>query len=153
MLYAHIEQERKHKPERPVLVPYKIHQLTTHSDLRGNLCAGEIGKNIPFRPARFFSVYNVPEGTIRGKHAHKKCEQFLVCLSGQVDVTLDNGEERFVHCLDSPNKGLHIPAGIWGEQTYVLPSTILLVLASHIYDPIDYINDYNEYLEFRRKMT
>ena len=51
-------------------------------DLRGALSFGEIGAHLPFVPKRFFAIYDVPGREVRGEHAHRELEQFLICLKG-----------------------------------------------------------------------
>jgi UDP-2-acetamido-3-amino-2,3-dideoxy-glucuronate N-acetyltransferase len=119
-------------------------------DDRGSLSFGEIGNPLPFTPSRFFIVYDVPTGIMRGGHAHKICEQYLISVSGEVEVLLNDGGKITKHLLTSPAQGLHIPAGIWGEQRYLTSSSRLLVLTSHVYDEDDYIRSYDDFCEFRK---
>lgn len=115
-------------------------------DLRGNLIAREVHKDIPFEPKRCFVVYDVPSKEIRGEHAHKKLHQLLICITGSVHCVLDNGKQRQEFNLDQPNIGLYIPPMVWGIQYKYSADAKLLVLASDVYDSADYIRDYNEYL-------
>lgn len=114
-------------------------------DLRGNLVAREVGKGLPFEPVRFFVIINVPTKELRGSHAHKKCHQLLICLRGSVKCLVDDGTNRAEHLLDSPEAALHLAPMTWGSQYHYTNDAILLVLASHPYDPEDYIRDYNEF--------
>lgn len=124
-----------------------VFQLPNIIDLRGNLSVGELEKHFPFTPKRYFLVYNVPSAKVRGEHAHKKCQQFMVCVKGQVSVVADNGEKRQEYLLNQPNIGIYIPPMVWAVQYKYSQDAVLLVLASHTYDPDDYIRDYNKYLE------
>jgi len=125
----------------------KIIKLNIHKDMRGSLMVSEFKKDLPFIPKRIFFVYDVPNKKIRGEHAHKTCEQFLVCIKGKVSALIDNGKERNQVELDSPEKGLYIPAMIWGSQFNYSEDAILLCFASKKYDNSDYIRDYSEYLK------
>ena len=124
-----------------------IFKLEIINDLRGNLSFGEWNQHFPFKPLRYFLVYNVPSAKVRGEHAHKKCQQFLVCLKGQVSVVADDGKKRQEFLLDRLNIGLYIPPMVWAVQYKYSKDAILLVLASLTYDSEDYIRDYNKYLE------
>ncbi|MDE1326597.1 FdtA/QdtA family cupin domain-containing protein [Vibrio aestuarianus] len=115
-------------------------------DLRGNLTVGEFGKNIPFVPKRFFSVFGVPNKEVRGEHAHKECEQFLLCLKGSCHVVVDDGNQRQEFILDEPNKGIYLPSMVWGVQYKYSVDAVLMVFASDHYDSDDYIRDYSEFL-------
>ena len=127
-----------------------LSSLKTFTDDRGTLSFAEIGNGLPFTPHRYFLVYNVPAGTTRGGHAHRRCEQFLVAVHGSVAVSVDDGESRTEHLLERPDQGLHIPAGIWGEQRYLSDDACLLVLASEPYDVEEYLADYSEFIAFRK---
>ncbi len=114
-------------------------------DLRGNLSVGEIEKNLPFAPQRYFVVSGVPNREVRGEHAHKTLHQFLVCLQGDYSLVVDDGREREELLLNSPALGIHVAPLVWGIQYKFSRDAILLVLASAKYDPTDYIRDYDEF--------
>jgi dTDP-4-dehydrorhamnose 3,5-epimerase-like enzyme len=119
--------------------------------MRGDLSVGEFGRDIPFAVSRYFTVFNVPSSDVRGEHAHRECQQFLVCLNGSVSVVVDDGHQRAEYTLDQPNLGLLIPNMVWGTQYKYSADAVLLVLASHPYDPDDYIRDFDQFLaEVRR---
>lgn len=121
-------------------------QLTQAVDLRGSLAAGDVGRHVPFQPQRFFTVFDVPSEEVRGAHAHRACEQFLVCLSGSVHAIVDDGRSREEYLLDSPSRGLYMPPLTWGTQYRYSPDAVLLVLASLPYDNSDYIRDYDDFI-------
>ena len=60
-------------------------------DPRGNLTVAEQQHEVPFNVSRVYWTYDVPSGESRGGHAHKKCEEMIVAVSGSFDVTVDNG--------------------------------------------------------------
>lgn len=114
-------------------------------DLRGSLCARELGRGLPFTPKRYFVVFEVPSKEVRGEHAHRELEQLLVCLRGSLAVVVDDGTQRQELILDSPELGLYVPPMIWGTQYKYTPDAVLLVLASEGYQPDDYIRDYDQF--------
>ena len=122
-----------------------IIELPKIVDPRGNLTFVEGGNHIPFDIKRVFYLYNVPSGEDRGAHAHKELHQFLVCLSGSFDVTIDDGQSRSTVSLSQPWKGLHIPPMIWAAEINFGPGSVCLVMASDVYDESDYIRDYSEF--------
>lgn len=125
----------------------KLQRLNEVRDLRGNLTAAEIGKDVPFEVKRYFVVYDVPSLEVRGEHAHRHCQQFLVALKGKVHVLVDDGNQREEFILDSPNFGLYMPEMTWGVQYKYSSNAILMVLASEPYDADDYIRNYEEFVE------
>ncbi len=123
-----------------------IYRFPWLKDLRGDLTVGEFENGFPFRPKRYFIVSGVPSGEIRGEHAHKQCHQFLICAYGQCSVTVDDGTERREIVLDHPSTGVYVPPMIWGRQWQYSDDAALLVFASEVYDPNDYIREYSAFL-------
>jgi acetyltransferase-like isoleucine patch superfamily enzyme len=125
----------------------KLYRLPRHQDLRGSLSVGEFGRDLPFDPKRYFLVFDVPSAETRGEHAHRRCDQFLICVSGRCAVVADDGEQRQEFVLDAPNTGLLLPAMTWGTQYKYSADAVLLVFASEHYDASDYVRDYGEFLD------
>jgi len=134
--------------ETPKVKGVRLFRLQNVRDLRGDLSAIEWEKQLPFTPKRAFFVYNVTNSSVRGEHAHKICHQFLLCVHGTVSVVVDDGNYREEFRLNEPHIGIYIPPGVWGIQYKSSSDAVLFVLASHEYDPDDYIRDYNEYLTY-----
>lgn len=124
----------------------RVIELPKISDPRGNLTFIEGDRHVPFEIKRVFYLYDVPTGEDRGAHAHKELHQFLVCLAGSFDVSIDDGiVSKTVH-LNRPWKGLHIPPMIWASEVNFDPGSVCLVLASAPYMESDYYRDYEQYL-------
>jgi acetyltransferase-like isoleucine patch superfamily enzyme len=120
--------------------------IKTVHDLRGSLTVTEFGRDLPFVPQRVFFVYGVNSRDVRGEHAHRTCQQFLLCIAGSVRVIVDDGHERREYFLDSPARGLQMPAMTWGTQYDYSPDAVLVVFASQPYDETDYIRSYDEFI-------
>jgi len=123
-----------------------LHRLLRIDDIRGNLSVGEFTRQVPFTPARYFTIFDVPGTRVRGEHALRSCEQFLVSLRGSCAIVVDDGKHRQEILLGGPDYGLHIPPMTWTTLYKFSADAILLVLASTFYDPADYIRDYQSYL-------
>ena len=109
---------------------------------------GEFGFDegrIPFLPRRYFAVYDVPGGRVRGEHAHKECEQFLLCLSGSLSVVADNGRQR-EPSIGEPRNGIVSRPNDVHYVVRLLAGRRVVVFASHAYDPNDYIRDYDQFV-------
>lgn len=115
--------------------------LTRHADERGLLAVIDESAGLPFRPVRVFLVTDVPVGIVRGEHAHARLQEVLIASSGSVTIELDDGIQRATVVLDHPTVGLHVPPRVWSVQRDFSPGAVLVVLASHAYDPADYIRD------------
>ena len=115
-------------------------------DRRGNLSVIEEFKNIPFKIARTYWIYDVPGGEVRGGHAYKENQEFIVALSGSFDVVLDDGTVKKTFHLNRSYYGLYVPKGYWREMNNFSTNSLALVLASTAYDANDYIYDYKQFL-------
>ncbi|MDB6080405.1 MAG: hypothetical protein JWO82_4152 [Akkermansiaceae bacterium] len=113
----------------------------------GVLCAYESGKEVPFVMQRVFTV-SAPAGNARGDHAHRQCTQLLVCVSGKIRVSCDNGHSVKEYLLDNMGAGLLVPPGVWARQEYLRDGAVLMVLCDRGYEAEDYIRDYGEFKEF-----
>lgn len=125
--------------------------LRLADDMRGALVAGEAPGQLPFQVSRFFTVFDVPGPEVRGEHAHYECHQLLVAVAGSLEVICDDGNQSRTYTLSRPDVALHIPPLVWGVQHQYSSDAVLLVLASHGYDPADYIRDYDEFRRIVRE--
>lgn len=133
--------ERRELPGGAGLIP-----LVTHVDLRGSLAVAEAMEHVPFVPRRAFFVSEVPGREVRGEHAHRRCQQFLICAHGSLAVIVDDGHQRKEVVLDTPSLGLYLPPMVWSVQYRFSKDAALAVLASDPYDASDYVRDYEEFL-------
>jgi acetyltransferase-like isoleucine patch superfamily enzyme/dTDP-4-dehydrorhamnose 3,5-epimerase-like enzyme len=136
--------------EESLVAGVRLIRLHHVEDMRGDLCVAEWQRDLPFVPRRVFMVYNVPNARVRGEHAHKTCQQFLVCVRGSLAIVVDDGSNREEYVLEQPWVGLYLPPKVWGIQYKYSQDAILMVFASHEYDPADYIRDYGEFLKLVR---
>jgi len=102
--------------------------------------------NIPFVVKRVFSVVNAQGGSKRGQHAHKKCNQLICCVAGEINLRCDDGNTQIETLLNPSNEAVLVPGGVWAEQDYVKDNSVIIVFCDQPYDEKDYIRDYNEYL-------
>jgi acetyltransferase-like isoleucine patch superfamily enzyme/dTDP-4-dehydrorhamnose 3,5-epimerase-like enzyme len=125
--------------------------LKRFRDLRGEIVPIEFNSELPFYPKRQFFVFAVPSYRVRGEHAHKQCKQFMIVIHGELHVVVDNGNDSCEVRLSSPDVGLFVPAGIWAIQYKFSSDALLAVYASDLYDPADYIRNYDEFKKYIAK--
>lgn len=118
-----------------------------YEDTNGMLCVYEGGQQVPFDIRRVFTV-SARAGDTRGDHAHKQCTQLLICVSGKIRVSCDNGSAVTVHILDNMGAGLLVPPGIWAREEYITDGAVLMVLCDRGYEAEDYLRDYNDFKTF-----
>jgi dTDP-4-dehydrorhamnose 3,5-epimerase-like enzyme len=128
--------------------------VVTHQsyvDHRGALCPIELSRVLSFPLVRLFWVSRVPAGQERGGHAHKQCSQYLICVEGQVTVSVHDGNRMSEFHL-GPGQALLVPPAIWASERYG-EGAILLVLCDRPYEKEDYIADMDVFLTYRRELT
>lgn len=119
----------------------QIIKLTAVHDARGLLTALQHPGHLPFVPVRVFIVTESPAGTERGGHAHRTCHQVLIATAGTIIVEYDDETGTRIATLSGATEGLHIPPLVWAKQMYATDGASLVVLASHVYDESDYVDD------------
>ena len=127
----------------------KFFNTRTMVEPDGNLVPIESNYDVPFPIKRVFYVYGVKDQNDRGKHAHYKTKQVLICVHGKVEVLVDDGKKQQKYLLESPQQVLYIPEMIWDEQVYLTEDTVLLVFSNTKYNPEDYIDDFNEFKKLK----
>lgn len=124
----------------------KFVNLPKIEDPRGNLSFIEEENHIPFSIQRTYWIYDVPGGQVRGGHAFKVQQEFIVAISGSFDVIINNGKEQKTFTLNRSYNGLYVPAGIWRQMENFSTNSLAMVLSSTLFSEDDYIRDYNEFL-------
>jgi len=108
------------------------------TDERGNLFFMEAGKHVPFDIKRVYYMSGIPHGSTRGGHSNPATEHVIIALNGQFTVRLREGKAEKTIVLDNPDQGLYITKGIWHRIENAAQDSIVLVLASTLYDEKDY---------------
>lgn len=117
-----------------------------NEDLRGELVAIDSAFDLPFDIKRIFYISQMDKFE-RGFHAHRKCQQILVPISGSFTLKLDNGNEITEYNLENSNQGVLIPLYHWLVMSNFSENCIILVLCSYKYDETEYIRDYDVFLK------
>src|SRR5688500_7243854 len=125
----------------------RIVELPKIQDARGNLSFIESSRHIPFDIKRVYYLYDVPGGSDRGAHAHKRLHQFIVAMSGSFDVVLDDGKQQQRFHLNRSYNGLYVCPMMWRYLDNFSSGAVCMVLASEFYDETDYFRDYEQFLK------
>jgi dTDP-4-dehydrorhamnose 3,5-epimerase-like enzyme len=127
----------------------KLIYIPVIEDIRGNL--GFIQNDIlPFEFKRIYYLFDVPSNAFRGGHSHIHQHEILIALSGSFEVVLNDGFDKKAFILNKPNKGLHIPTGIWRELQNFSSGAVCLVVSSDIFLEQDYIRDFDDFLASKK---
>jgi hypothetical protein len=114
--------------------------LPNYPDQRGSLTIIDDAKSkLPFDVERIFCIYRTTD-LPRGGHKHHKTQEAVICIQGSFIIsTHTDGEPEQDFLLDSPDKCLIVEAQEWRVLHSFSRDAVILVLASHHYDPADYI--------------
>lgn len=127
----------------------KIINLPKIIDLRGNLTFIEFPNQLPFEIKRTYWIYDVPGGKIRGGHAFREQQEFIIALSGSFDVILNDGFEEIKYTLNRSYYGVYIPKMYWRRLENFSTNSSALVISDRNYKESDYIRDFNEFKNIR----
>jgi dTDP-4-dehydrorhamnose 3,5-epimerase-like enzyme len=129
----------------------KIIQLPKILDERGNLSFFENEKQVPFRMARAYWIYDVPGGETRGGHAYKNMQEMIVAMSGSFDVVLNDGKEKKTFSLNRSYNGLYVPRMIWRHMENFSTNSLALIVADQLYQEDEYIRNFEIFLNYQNQ--
>lgn len=121
-----------------------LKDLQQFNNKKGKLTT--INKELDIDVNRVFYVTQVPKGEIRGHHAHRNNIQMLICIHGEILITLNDSKSK-KEILLKGGQSLMINKMIWATQKYTTGKDILLVLCSEEYNENDYIRQYEQFLK------
>ena len=128
--------------------PHLIH-LPKILDKRGNLSFFEYPNQLPFDIARTYWIYDVPGGEVRGSHAFKEQQEFIIALSGSFDVVLNDGEKEEKFTLNRSYYGLYIPKMLWRTLENFSTNSLALIVSDKMYADSDYIRDFKDFKKMK----
>jgi len=100
---------------------------------------------VPFVVKRLFWMSNVPSGELRGQHAHRSCEQFIICLTGSLYCRVEQQDEHVSEGILNPGNAFHLETLNWLTLSEFSEDATVLVLANELYNEAEYIRSYNEF--------
>ena len=77
----------------------------------------------------------------------------MICVSGAVNVTCEDGRQESTFTLNRRDQALLVPPGLWNTVEFRQNDSVLVVLCDRIYEAHDYIHDYAEFLSFREAVS
>mgnify|MGYP003135437523 CR=1 FL=1 len=114
-------------------------------DGRGLLCVAECDRHVPFTVKRVFYISGMRSGVARGHHAHREQMQFIICPAGALQLDCQWASGTGSLRLDTPDRGLFVPAMTWLSFRAETDEALCMVLASGPYDESDYIRNADEF--------
>jgi dTDP-4-dehydrorhamnose 3,5-epimerase-like enzyme len=119
----------------------KIKKFKRITDFSGSLVPFYKNESLnKFNIKRFFFIYGNKK-FVRAEHAHKKCNQILIPVNGEVKVEIFNKKkEKRTFIISDKNKNfLFIPSFHFIRIMFKKEKSILLTLCDYKYDKKEYI--------------
>ena len=129
----------------------KIFNFKIFEDKSGKLLPISFNDDLPIKVKRIFFIYGRKKYK-RGDHAHKKCSQIFFPITGKIKINMKyKHTQKSVYLNHNQSKALLVPPIIWSSVEFVTENSIVMVLNDHKYDFKDYIETYEEFVEFQKK--
>lgn len=126
----------------------KVIELPKILDKRGNLSFFQNKTQIPFEIKRTYWIYDVPGGEIRGGHAFKEQNEFIIALSGSFDVVINDGNEEKRFTLNRSYRGVLVPKLFWRHMENFSTNSLALIVSDQFYNKEDYIRNFIEFKSY-----
>ena len=111
----------------------------------GELVPVDFSRIFPTSVKRIFYIYG-KKNEYRGDHAHKKCKQLFIPISGNITLILKSKDQnRKVNLNPKKNIGILVSNLVWCRLKFLTKESIVLVLCDRKYEFKDYIEKYTEF--------
>lgn len=123
-----------------------IKKLKNFNNSKGDLLVFEHKNFKHFKIKRSFFINFKLQNIIRGRHAHKKCSQFIFCLSGSIKIkSIDVKGNKKTFTLSDMKTGLLVKPLVWLELISQIKDSTLVCFADYNYEKSDYIYDIDNF--------
>jgi len=126
----------------------KKFNLRKITDSNGSLIPVDLKQFSRFDIKRFFMLYG-KKGDIRGNHAHKKCTQIFIALSGKVELKISNKRTKKKIILSlKKNIGIYVEPLNWCIIKFLKKNSSILVLCNYKFSEKEYIRKFENFLKY-----
>ena len=125
-------------------------KIKTYKKKSGTLLPFSFKKDVPFKAKRVFVICG-KKGFIRAKHAHLKCSQYIIPVTGKIELECENIKKKTKILLDPKNKeGYLLKPITWCKIKFLTDNSVIMVFCDMEYKYADYINKYKDFLKFKK---
>jgi dTDP-4-dehydrorhamnose 3,5-epimerase-like enzyme len=129
----------------------KIFKLKSYIKKSGKLIPINFNRNFPIKVKRIFYIYG-KKNHYRGDHAHKKCKQLFIPVSGSISLIMKSNDKEEIITLNSKNnKSILVPNLVWCRLKFLTKNAIVLVACDRKYEFKDYIEKYKDFKKIEKK--
>ena len=128
----------------------KIFKLKSYSKKSGKLVPINFNHEFPIKIKRIFYIFG-KKNHYRGDHAHKKCKQLFIPVSGSISLIMKTNNKEEIVTLDSKNdKAILVPNLVWCRLKFLTKNSIVLVACDRKYEFKDYIDNYTNFKKIEK---
>jgi len=125
-------------------------KIKTFKKKSGTLIPFSFKDNVPFKTKRVFVICG-KKGFVRAKHAHLKCSQYVVPVTGKIEIECEDINKKTKLILDPKNKeGYLLKPITWCKIKFLTNNSVIMVFCDMEYDYSDYINKYKDFLKYKK---
>jgi len=123
----------------------QIVKLKSFTKKSGKLVPLNFDNKFPITVKRIFYIYG-KKNNHRGDHAHKKCKQLFIPISGKIGLFIKkNGKDKTIILNSKSNKGILVPNLYWCRLKFLTTNGIVMIICDREYEFQDYIERYSEF--------
>ena len=123
----------------------KIVKLKSFTKKSGTLVPINFNNKFPINVKRFFYIFG-KKNKYRGDHAHKKCKQLFIPISGNISLIVKSkNEEKSIVLNSKKNRCILVSNLVWCRLKFLTNNSIVLVMCDRKYELKDYIEKYSEF--------
>ena len=117
----------------------------------GELIPISFDKKFPFSVKRIFFLRGVKNKT-RGDHAHKKCSQLFLAISGKIVINIKTPYLKKKFSISKNSKyAILVPPKYWCNVKFIQKDSILMVMNDRYYEFNDYLETFEDYKKYLQK--
>ena len=123
----------------------EIIKLKSFTKKSGTLVPINFNNKFPIKVKRIFYIFG-KKNKYRGDHAHKKCKQLFIPVSGNIALIMKKNDKKKTIVLNSKNnRAFLVPNLIWCRLKFLTKNAIVLVVCDRKYEFNDYIEKYTDF--------
>ena len=128
----------------------EIIKLKSFTKKSGTLVPINFNNKFPIKVKRIFYIYG-KKNKYRGDHAHKKCKQLFIPVSGNIALIMKKNDKKKTIVLNSKNnRAFLVPNLIWCRLKFLTKNAIVLVVCDRKYEFNDYIGNYTNFKKIEK---
>ena len=124
------------------MISAKIIKIKKFIKRSGKLLPITFNDKFPIKVKRIFYIFG-KKNKYRGDHAHKRCKQLFIPVSGNIALIMKKNDKKKTIVLNSKNnRAILVPNLIWCRLKFLTKNAIVLVACDRKYEFNDYIENY-----------